>query len=107
VVVVVVVVVAAAAAAAAAVVVVVVILLVTSIGVISFHLKYQPPPLPPVPLLLPPRSNLNAIISRNPNSQLFTCWNCTTDHNGFIINQNENIPWFATTMMGAVGGITV
>lgn len=52
-------------------------------------------------------ANDQEIVARNPNSQLYVCWNCTTGGNGFVINQNSNIPWFADTLMGAVGHLTV
>ncbi len=44
------------------------------------------------------------VIARNPSkSRLFECTNCTAANgNSFLVNQNENIPWFVNTMVAAV-----
>ena len=47
------------------------------------------------------------VVARNPLSKLFVCYNCTTDYNSFLVDQNSNIPWFATTLMEAVGHIRI
>jgi len=48
------------------------------------------------------------IVSRNPASKLFVCWDeCkTANGNGFVINQESMIPWFAQTLWGAIKDIS-
>lgn len=47
------------------------------------------------------------VIARNPASKLFICGdNCTTANgNGFVINQEAMIPWFAQTLWSAIANI--
>ena len=47
-----------------------------------------------------------AVVARNPLSRLFACTSCEGT-NAFVINQEANIPWFAETLMTAVGDIRV
>jgi hypothetical protein len=48
------------------------------------------------------------VIARNPASRLFVCGaSCVLNGNPFLLDQNENIPWFCSTLMQAVQGITV
>ncbi len=43
------------------------------------------------------------VVARNPRSRLLACANCTAaDGNAFLVDQNENIPWFVDTLMAAV-----
>ena len=51
--------------------------------------------------------NYAQVVARNPASKLFTCWNCTTNGDGFMIDKDENIPWFVSTLMGLVADIHV
>lgn len=50
-----------------------------------------------------------AIVARNPASKLFVCWDeCkSANGNGFLLDQNSMVPWFAQTLWGAIQNITV
>lgn len=45
------------------------------------------------------------VIARNPLSRLVVCTNCSGY--SFVMDQQDNIPWFAQTLMSNVGDITI
>ena len=59
-------------------------------------------------------SAANTIVARNPSlSKLFLCNECNqgptsgNTYNSFLVDQNENIPWFVDTLMTQVGNIAI
>jgi hypothetical protein len=48
------------------------------------------------------------VIARNPQrNKLVLCFNCSQDGNGFIMDQEYNIPWFANTMMQSLASLNI